>query len=453
MRDVMRHIPVQAILGWGGRARDERDADRMRLRDLLPAIATVFLIFVGLVAAGAVQPAVALSLSMLLIITAMVAITLAGPGSVSPAMLVGAAVIILLGVTGLAGPLHDSAPVLATLFAAGAVWTVGHLASTRRRLLDVIWSGMIWSAVAYCAWMFVAYVSTIQGQASASLADAFETPANGAVVFGFLSVLAMGRLLHLMKQIDAENLPRAECIDRLLRNGLAALLLLFASLGCLILVGWQPGMMLTGSVLLAYAWWDSLGITMRAHHGIRMRAFVILTPLLALALAAWGVWMAWSFHDVTATGMGASDTHPHLQRAAAYGAAWLESPLTGHGLGSAASEAARFHTLHNAKALLAPGGAQNLVMSWLVEAGVIGLVLIISVIGAIHLRITSALAIRRAPRSFPRMAFALTTFLVLHGLAGSSLNIPVLAWMYAIVLGCACGLAAGKGTQSSKLVV
>lgn len=440
-----KHIPVQAIMGWRSRSSSRPN---IRLRDVSPPIAAVLAITLALVASGAVQPVATLAVSAALVVIAMMPIVVAGPGSVTRGMLIGAVIVALSAITGLAGPLYNSAPILAAIFAAGCAWTIGYLAAPRRGALDMIWTALIWASVAYCAWMFVAFVSTVQGGGVSSLALAFETPANGAVVFGLLSVIAMGRLLHILKQIDAENLGRAQMIERLLRDGVGPLLLLFAALGCLILTGSRAGMMFTGAVLAAYAWWDTLSITTRMHHGIRMRVVVIVAPMLAIGLAVWGVMEGWASDDTVAAGIGAPETLARLQRMDAYSAAWLESPLTGHGLGSVTTEGARFQTLHNAKAMLAPGGAQNFPLSWLVETGVIGLALLLSVIGAIHLRIVSALTSRRAPRSFPRLAIAATTLLVLHGVTGSSLNIPAVGWLYALLLGCACGLATRQQQKS-----
>lgn len=441
-------IPSQPLMGWSKSSSAGDDASRTRLRDIVPPIAAVLIVSLALMASGAIPPFATLTLSIALVVVAMAAVVVAGPDSVTPGMLAGVGLIGIAAITGLAGPLHASAPVLAAILAAGAAWTIGRLAAAKRNVLEASWKALVWAGIAYCAWMYLAYVSTVQGPAAASLSHAFDTAANTSVVFGLLAVVAMGRLLHVMKQIDAENPGRAQLIERLLREGIHPFLLLFASLALLVLTGSRPGMMFAGAVLLAYAWWDSLGITTRAHHGIRMRVAVIVSPMLAVGLAAWGVWQGWTVDDTIAAGIGDSEILPNLQRIQAYGAAWLESPVTGHGLGSAVNEGARFHNLHNAKAMLAPGGPQNLAMSWLVETGVLGLVLLLSALGAIHMRIVSAFSARRSLRSFQRMVIAASILLLLHGVTGSSLNIPAVGWMYTLLLGCACGLATGQRLKS-----
>lgn len=442
-----RHIPAQATTGWGDSGQSSRSHKRVRIRDAAPPVAAVLVITLALIASGAVHPVVTLVVSAVLVAIAMASVALAGPGRATREILIGAAAIAVTAISGLAGPLHNAAPVLAAIFAAGCAWTIGYLAAPRRHALDLVWTTLIWSAIIYCVWIFITYVSTVQGPTS-GIAYAFETAANGAVVFGMLAVIAMGRVLHILKQIDAERLGPAQMIERLLRDGVGALLLLFAALACLILTGSRSGMMFAGAVLLAYAWWDLLSITRRVHRGITLLILVFGIPLLATALAVWGVAQGWTLDDAVSAGIGSSEIPSRLQRLDAYAAAWLESPLTGHGLGSATIEGARYHTLYNAKAMLAPGGAQNLGVSWLVEIGVIGLGILLFVLGAIHLRIVSALTSRRAPRSFARMAIAASILLLLHGVTHSSLNIPAVGWLYAFLLGCACGLATRQRENS-----
>ena len=99
--------------------------------------------------------------------------------------------------------------------------------------------------------------------------------------------------------------------------------------------------------------------------------------------------------------------------------------------------------------MLVPGGANNLGLSWLVETGVVGLALLLATLAAMHLRIGALFVKKRSPRTFPRMLFAASALLLLHGITDSSLNIPAVAWLYALLLGCGCGLAAGQAKKSS----
>jgi len=326
------------------------------------------------------------------------------------------------------------------------MFLIGHIAVRRQAALDAMWAVLIWTSLAWCAWMFAAYVSTTRGVVAPTLADAFETPANGALVFGLLAIVAMGKLLQIVKAADADSLSLPLLIEQLLREGAGAMLLLIAAVTCTVLLGSMTGTIFIAAVLVGQVWWDTLGITGRAHYGIGVRIAVILVPLAALVLAGWGMTQGWLQDETIAAGLGASDMLPNLQRMKAYGAAWMEAPFLGHGFGSIPAEAAQYQTLHNAKAMLDPGGPQNVFLAWSVELGLLGIALLMAAALATHRQILLAMTARRASRTFPRMALAASALMLLHGLTDSSLNVPAATWLYALLVGAACGLAPSKKT-------
>lgn len=431
----------KAGAGWRIPHGGQDGFDQARLREILPPAAAVLLIALANLAFGAAAPAASLPLSAAILLLAVAALAVAGPAAVSPIMLIGAGVLALAALSGLAGPLHRAGPQLATLLAAGGMWVIGHLAARRRGALEAMWSTLIWSSVAWCAWMFFAYVSTTRGEADASLTDAFETPANGALTFGLLAIVGLGRVTRILKQADAEALAVPQAADRLLRAGVGGLLLLAASLTCLVLLGSVPGILFAAAVLLAHAWWDLLPIIGRARYGVIVRAGVIAAPVVALALAAAGVVVGWTSDETVAPGLGQSEIPPVMQRVAAYGASWMDSPLVGHGLGSLEAEGARRQTLENAKAMLAPGGAHNVLLAWAVETGLVGLALLLAALAAVHVRILRAVIARRGPRAFAHMALAAGGLMLLHGITDSSLDLPAAVWLYALLAGSAYRLA------------
>jgi O-antigen ligase len=236
-------------------------------------------------------------------------------------------------------------------------------------------------------------------------------------------------------------------IDHLLRNGLGGILLMAFSLTCLAAVGSLVGAIFVAAVLIGHAWWDMRAILEREHRGIVMRIVAQLAPLAAIGLAGWGIYLAW-FHDESITaGVGLSETPPHVQRFMAYFDAWLQRPVEGHGIGAIESVGDGATTLWNAKAMLAPGGAQNVFLHWLVETGAIGASAIVLVLAAIHFRIFAAIGSRGMPRTFLRLAISAGFLLLLHGVSDSSLDIPSIAWLYALLLGAACGVATSKRSE------
>ncbi|MBK8838313.1 MAG: hypothetical protein IPO30_06320 [Hyphomonadaceae bacterium] len=439
----MAKIPAQAAMGWSRPRPAPVDLPRIRLRDVLPPVAAVTLLTIAHLAYGAVQPIAALPISGMLIVAAVAAIFAAGPHHVTLGMMLGAGVIAAYGAAGLAGPLYRAAPDLAVLFAAGSLWSIGYIAARHRRSLDFAWAAVIWGAIAYCTWIFVLNVSAAPSGMNAIL-GAFETPANASVLFGLFAIVGMSRILHVIKQMDAEALARSQMIEQMLRQGLGGILLVGLSLTCLSIVGSRTGILLTLALLVALMWWDTLPITSREHRGIPMRIAAIVAPLIALGLAGWGVWLGWTSDETIAPGLGGSDVVPNMQRIQAYMGAWMESPAFGHGLGSIGVEGERMMTLFNAKAMRAPGGAHNVFVTWLVEVGIVGLALLVLALAAVYTRLISALKSHRTPRTFLRLAVIAGVFMLLHGVTDSSLDLPSAVWLYALLLGAACGVATGR---------
>ncbi len=269
------------------------------------------------------------------------------------------------------------------------------------------------------------------------------------MLFGLLTLIGSARVLHVVKQMDAEALARSEMIERLMRDALGGMLLLVFAVTCLGLTGSRVGVLLTTAVLLAHIWWDTRAITNRPHRSAIIRIASRVAPLVAIVFAALGVALSWLRDESVAPGVGLSDTLPHIQRIEAYIAAWLQSPIFGHGLGSIDIVGDGAMTLANAKAMLSPGDVQNVFVHWLVEGGIVGLAAVLLFIGAMHIRIISALGQRKAPRTFARLAIAAGLLLMLHGVSDSSLDLPDVAWLYALLLGAACGVATARSSSQN----
>jgi O-antigen ligase len=444
----MNDASAEASVGWG--SSQPKKPARIRRRDIIPPLVAVFFLTLAHLLFGATEPMPALVLSICLIAAALASIAMSGPRHVTAGMISGAGLIWLLAVTGAAGGIDRAAPDLAVLFAAGAMWAIGYIAARKRGALDIVWAGLIWTSFAYCAWMFFSQMGAVlSGSDSATIADSFGSPASASLLFGMFTLIGSARLFHVVKQMDAEALARSEMIDRLIRDALGGILLLVFAITCLTLTGSRVGVILTAAVLLGHAWWDTRAIASRTHRGLIIKIGSRIAPLAAIGLAVWGVGLAWLRDESVSPGLGLSDTLPHLQRLQAYAAAWLEQPLFGHGLGSIDVIGDRSMTLVNAKAMLAPGGAQNVFVHWLVEAGAAGLAALLIFVGAMHIRIAIALNQRPAPRTFMRLAFAASMLMLLHGVSDSSLDLPGVVWLYALLLGAACGVATAKSSRSS----
>jgi O-antigen ligase len=444
----MNETVAAAGTGWGSSRAMPRA--RIRRRDVIPPLLSILFLTFAHLLFGATQPMSAFAISICLIATAMAAIFAAGPRHFTLGMLVGAGALWAFALTGAAGKLDRAAPELAVLFAAGAMWTLGYISARKRGVLDIVWAGLVWSSFTYCAIMFFSQMGGVMSASQGNaMADAFESPASASTLFGLFTLIGSARVLHVVKQMDAEALARSEMIDRLMRDALGGMLLLVFAVTCLGLSGSRVGILLTTSVLLIHMWWDTRAITNRSHRGAIFRIGSRLAPLFAFGFAVLGIGLAWWRDESVAAGVGLSDTLPHVQRTMAYVGAWMQSPVFGHGLGSIDIVGDSAMTLENAKAMLSPGDARNVFVHWLVEAGVVGLAAILVFIGAMHVRIVGALSQRKAPRTFARLAIAAGLLLMLHGVSDSSLDLPNVVWLYALLLGAACGVATARSSSKN----
>ena len=113
--------------------------------------------------------------------------------------------------------------------------------------------------------------------------------------------------------------------------------------------------------------------------------------------------------------------------------------MTGHGPGSIREIADRSMTLSNASILASPGGVRNALIHHLVEWGILGAVIMTAGLIFIHQPITPNQASPRFARSASRMALATGAAMLLWALTSSSLDTPVIGWLYVFLLGIAAG--------------
>jgi O-antigen ligase len=437
---------TEATGGW--KDASERLRDRTRRRDFIPPLAAIAVLTVAHLLSGATHPIATLALSACIVSCALASLALAGPRHVTAGMIVGMMMVWTFAFAGFVSTPDTAAPALASLVAAGAMWSIGYVCARSRGALDIAWTALIISSFGYSILLFSSQASAVlSSTGQVTIADAFRSPAEAALMFGLLAVLGWSRILHVLKQMDAKALARSAMIDHLLRHGLGGILLTAFSLTCLAAVGSLVGVIFVAATMIGHAWWDLHSILERDHRGFVMRILARLAPLIALGLAGWGIYLAWFYDESVSAGLGLSGTPPHIQRFMAYFEAWQERPVQGYGIGSIQSVGDAATTLWNAKAMLAAGGAQNVFLHWLVEAGAVGAGAIVLVLVAIHVQIFTALGSKGMPRTFLRLAVAAGFLLLLHGVSDTSLDIPSIAWLYALLLGAACGVATTRRSE------
>ncbi|MBI1359043.1 MAG: hypothetical protein GC155_02040 [Alphaproteobacteria bacterium] len=445
---------TEAVMQGGFSRRSSAPGKRRRvaLRAWAPPLVAVACLLMAHFLFGAASPVSALFVSACLIGAAVLSILAAGPRFVTFGMAMGIAAIWIFAASGFSGPIDRAAPALAILFASGAIWATGYVCARQRGALDIVWTGLVWSSFVFCLWSFFQHIADALSGApgSANLAFGFSSAPAAASLFGLFALIGSARILHVVKQMDAEALSRSAMIDRLFRDALGGMLLLGFSLTCLVMTGSRVGILLTGGVLLFQACWDTWAITQRDHRNPLVRWLARLSPLIAAGLCGFGIVQSFLHDESVSSQVAHTDILPRLQRLQVYFSAWLERPLFGHGLGSLHIARDRLATLSNAEVLAAPGDAQNVFLHWMVETGAVGTLAILTAIAAIHVGIFRAFGGGKMPRTFIRLALVASLLMTLHGVADNSLVLPSLVWLYAFLLGAACGVAVSRRGSSSR---
>ncbi|MDP3737997.1 MAG: hypothetical protein Q8R02_11440, partial [Hyphomonadaceae bacterium] len=97
----MNETSSRTVSGWSASRSETRP--HTRRRDYVPALAAIGFLFLADMLFGATQPISSLVLSAAIIVAAVVAAAMGGPRHVTGGMIVGAVLVWVFGVTGLAG--------------------------------------------------------------------------------------------------------------------------------------------------------------------------------------------------------------------------------------------------------------------------------------------------------------------------------------------------------------
>ncbi len=418
-------------------------SDRVQKRELAGLLGAITAILLANLQMAGAEPIPMLLFSGCMVVAAIASTALAQPRSLSVSMAAAPLALLIWTLAGWFGPIVTAGPDVAVLLAAMAAWSIGYISARTRTTQRLLWSSLVWSLLLYCVWAFFTQISTsLNAAADPPFTAGLGSTTDAAVLFGFVALIGSARVMHVVKEIDAAALSRAEMIDRLMRDGLGAILLVGFAFTCLSLTGSRIGVLLASSAIVFHSWWDLGEILRRDHRSSWVRVLERLAPVASLAGVALALFLAF-FHDesVAPNTPGAAET-THIQRLETYWTAAQQAPLFGHGLDEIDTVADRAADLHSYVALTAPGDARNAALNWLVETGYAGLAFAAFVLLFAHVMIIRVLLQRKAPRSLPRLAIMGSGFLLLHGVADSSLAIPALTWTYALILGCACGVAA-----------
>ncbi|MEQ8405936.1 MAG: O-antigen ligase family protein [Oceanicaulis sp.] len=262
----------------------------------------------------------------------------------------------------------------------------------------------------------------------------FLSANTAATFYGVGAACALAGMLKTLRDGGQGGSARTEALARgLLVPALAFVL----CLTCLVLTASRAGVIIALASGLALLIWDAASSSAPRGGGRTRWALAAL-----LVFAAGGAILTVSSEQLgarlTDAGRGAG---MRLDLLAAYWDAVRFAPVFGHGPGgfeyvndlSATADTAALITVQNA--------AHNIVLQWLLQAGLVGAAAAAAIVLAVTRSIATGLARRRRGRTFMRAGLVALALTFAHGLFDYALEIPGFLWMLAWV----AGLAAGFG--------
>lgn len=412
-------------------------------RHALGPAAVGFGLGAALLLGGAQAERVALLLAAALTLAAAAAVFFGGPRRATPGMLAGAAALAVYAVSGLGGPFGSAAGALATVLGAGAAWSAGRIVAHHTAARSLAWSVFMWTAAGFCLFAFFQDIAAAGApeRVGEGLAGQLGGARVEAALFGLLTLIGSGRVIQVLKSLRAISASRAQTVDGLMRRGLAGLLLTGLAGTCLALTHSRIGLALAVFAVAAYAWIEVSAYTRNRRASPTL--MFLRWPLLAAALAAAGagVWQGFAggIDDWSAAGAVAPERAPLL---AAHVELAARSPWLGQGLGELPALQDALTGPQLAAAAAAYPDAPPLYLAVIIEAGALGLALLLAPIGVMLVDMTRALVTsRRTSRDHVRLALAASGFMALNAAIDQAVGLPATVWVYAFVMGAACGAA------------
>lgn len=331
---------------------------------------------------------------------------------------------------------------LAGAFATGYV--VG--ASDRRtRLLAFL---VVAASAVYAGWAFAQHFTAAGMLFGAEkpyhldrLTASFLSANTAATALGMLAVIAAARIARAVKEstsAEAVDSPWAEQLAR--KAGVAAIALLLL-VSCIVETRSRFGIAASGAALLILAAWEARAVTQgRSHAGAH--GAIVATLVGGVVLAVIAVFSAGE--TVERLGAAAGDAGSRMAAYEAHFRLFLASPLRGHGLGSFPALNGMIQTLENHPALDQLNALHNVYLQWLEETGIAGATLMFGCIACLLAHVWRGFAHRSSMRSWLRAVLLASLLVLLHSLVDYGLQVPSVAWQWALWLGVGCGIAAPR---------
>lgn len=354
---------------------------------------------------------------------------------------------------GLFGNWHQAKHEILCLLGAGSVAALGYAIGRTPGGLKQAWLALIWTLLAFAVVAAITFSLQFSDARSISvrLGGAFESPNTAATLLGIAMLVGASKLLVRFQDARFVARQRGDRITQLAQKEFASIALFVVAGGCLLFTISRAGIVFSLLAVFALIGFELARIRRRGQVSIlkskRVAIGFLLLVFVVLMLAISG------------------EINPNVEEALLenasgriaaneiYWGVFAEKPWFGHGLGSFNTINDEVTTLDNAATLMPLGAAHNVLIQWLLQQGVIGVLAMLFVFGVIFSPIVSALASpSKKPRNFLRLAIAATFLVFAHGMVDYALEIPSVMWTYAYILGLAAGYASSIRVKRSKPV-
>lgn len=343
-----------------------------------------------------------------------------------------------------------------SLAAAGAIAGTGYLIGRNPKALNFCWSVLIWSLLLFCVIALFNFLTapesadiSIQTNFDGRLKGFFGSPNTAATLFGLAALLALGRILLRLGNSNLARLSRRDQIYYFAGTEYVSFTLLVLASLCLLLTVSRAGIFISLLCLIGLAASELQRLTKKGTFSFLQRKrftypvgglFFIL-----IVLAMTGEINPYAQESFF------QNSSSRMELYNIYVSVWLERPLLGHGLGSFNALNDSHTTLYTAANTVTIGAAHNVILQWLIQQGVLGTMVMTSVLGVFVIPILGALRKPASkPRVFLRLALAASVLVFGHGMVDFALEIPSVMWTYALILGLAAGFSSVVGADRAE---